>query len=198
MTLKDVKWNVLIPYVVVAAVCLAVGWFLKPSKTETHESTKTVETVKTDVILKQLQQLQDQISKVMDEQKNMKLHIETVVTTNKDGSSVKKVTEDKNVSDVVHTQESETKLQAVTLEKQVVVVQHDVQTIDKTVKLTLPVWQLGARAGLNLMPKLGLTPTFGLEGGHRFIGPLWLGGYVDTVPNFTGVQLGVRAWLEFQ
>jgi hypothetical protein len=184
-----------LPYVVCAAVGVAVGWEVKPDRVEIQERVR-VEQVEKQVVVIQ-EQVRVEVVKVKDTQVVERWHREKTEERRPDGTVISKEVEDRNIDTVIHDRENKTEVRVVEVEKQVVVVQKE--TVEKVVRPVLADWKVGVLAGIQpqFRPELSLSNyVLGAEVDRRIAGPFWVGVW-GTSSNSFQVTAGLKASVEF-
>jgi hypothetical protein len=169
----------------------ALGRFEAPDrvKEERHETQHTV--------AKEDTSARDEVQRLTAELESLKrdTHSETTLTVKPDGTKVRTRVVDTHVAQNVEVKASE--VQTVTV--------HDVQTVETTKTVTLtkevdrerPMNRLGVLGGFDARL---LSPTVGIVGERRILGPLSLGLFL-TVPTRSvqprSVQAGLSLTVEF-
>ena len=190
-----------VSYVAVLVVGAAVGWQMKPTQVETKETVKVV-TVEKQVVVEH-ETVRVEVVRVKDTQVVDRTRTETTETKLPDGTTTKKVTEEKNIDSVIHDNTNSTQVKVVTVEKQIVVEKEVFK--EKIVTLEPNKWHMGLLVGV--APRFdnpAATPLMlGLEVEHRFIGPVFLGGWVMAGSpvvggfNVTNAAVGLKVGLSF-
>lgn len=190
----------IITHLVLLALGVVAGWYMKPDVFKIEEKIKVVEVEKQVIVEKE--KVRVEIVRVTDKSVVERWRRESTETQLPDGTLTKKTTEEKNIDTIV--KDVTTNVKVVEVEKQVVV-ERQVQ-VDKIIKIdpVLENWSVSLLAGIQprLIPQLETDIVLGVQAERRIAGPFWGGIWAQAVTpsqfnKINGIQGGISAGIKF-